>query len=64
LSAVDLFESVQFIPVGSRELQALYLRTKNPVATEFTLGQRVTLPEIAGVREAYLGVVPAKEYHV
>ena len=35
---------------------------KNPVATEFTLGQRVTPPDIAGVCEAYLGVVPAKEY--
>ena len=57
-----LFGSVAVFPIGASQLQELYLRTKNPVAAEFTLGQRVTLPTITGVREAYLGVVPASEY--
>ena len=62
LTTSGLFGSVRLGPIGAGELQALYLRTKNPIASEFTLGQRVTLPEITGVREAYLGVVPAAEY--
>jgi len=62
LEALDLFSTVELRPIGSDTLQQLYYRTKNPVEGEFSFRQRVTLPEIPGVSEAYLGVMPAPEY--
>lgn len=62
LEELTLFEDVEILPIGAQELQKLYFRTKNPVEREFIFPNRVTLPEIDGVSEAYLGVIPAKEY--
>jgi hypothetical protein len=62
LEELTLFEDVAVVPIGAQELQKLYFRTKNPVEREFIFPNRVTLPEIDGVSEAYLGVIPAKEY--
>lgn len=60
--ALDLFESVEIAPLGAKQARDLYFRTQNPVENEFTLSQKVTLPPIPGVSQAYLGVLPAKEY--
>ena len=60
--ATDQFDSVDIIPIGARQLRDLYFRTQNPVETEFTLSQKVTLPAIPGVTQAYLGIIPAKEF--
>lgn len=62
LEATEQFESVQIQPVGARQLREYYLRTQKPVEHEFVLKQKVTLPPIPGVSEAYLGIVPATEY--
>jgi hypothetical protein len=60
--ALDLFEEVEIAPLGAKQLRELYFRTQNPVENEFTLSQKVTLPPIPGVTQAYLGVLPAREY--
>jgi hypothetical protein len=57
-----LFSKVEFTPLGANEIQAAYQRSKNNVTVEFSFSSKVLLPEIEGVAEAYLGVVPAKEY--
>jgi hypothetical protein len=57
-----LFHEVRFEPLGANEVQAAYQRSKNNVTVEFSFASKVLLPEIEGVAEAYLGVVPAKEY--
>lgn len=62
LEESGLFAKVEFIPLGANEIQAAYRLSKNNVTVEFTFSSKVILPEIAGVSEAYLGVVPAKEY--
>jgi hypothetical protein len=62
LHATDLFGSVEVLPVGAAQLRDLYFLTQNPVSAEFTLAQKVTLPAIPGVTQAYLGIMPAKEY--
>jgi hypothetical protein len=62
LEGLDKFESVGIVPIGAKQLRDLYFRTRNPVANEFTLAQKITLPAIPGVTEAYLGIIPAKEY--
>jgi hypothetical protein len=58
----DRFESVDITPVGAKRLRDLYFRTRNPIANEFILTQKVTLPAIPGVSQAYLGIIPAHEY--
>ncbi|MCW2974387.1 MAG: hypothetical protein JWN72_2660, partial [Thermoleophilia bacterium] len=62
LEALDLFESVEITASGARQLRELYFATQNPVSADFTLSQKVTLPAIPGVSEAYLGVLQASEY--
>lgn len=57
-----LFGAVDFQPLGADEVQAAYLRSKNNVTVEFSFASKVLLPEIDGVNQAYLGVIPAKEY--
>lgn len=62
LEDLQLFGTVTMRPWGSAEVQAAYQRSKNNVTVEFNFTSRVTLPEIEGVSEAYLGVLPASEY--
>lgn len=62
LESSGLFTKVLFVPLGANELQAKYQRSRNNVAVEFNFANRVTLAEIDGVSESYLGVVPLSEY--
>jgi Mor family transcriptional regulator len=62
LRATGLFSDVEFNPMGADELHASYQRSKNSVSAEFTFSNKVLLPEIPGVDEAYLGVIPASEF--
>lgn len=62
LDSIGLFESVKLEPLGAIELQKLYHETKNKLSATITFQNRVTLPDIRGVSEAYLGVIPFAEY--
>jgi hypothetical protein len=62
LKATGLFRSVEFIPVGADLIQRLYNQTKNSISREFTFPLRTVIPEVAGVKESYLGVLPAKDF--
>lgn len=62
LKSLSLFSSVTVTPMGADEIQSSYQRSKNSVTTEFSFVNRVVLPEIAGVNEAYLGTVPATQF--
>jgi hypothetical protein len=62
LEESNLFSDVVFHPIGADELHTLYQATKNSISVEFNFPQRIPLPEIEGVTEAYLGVLPATEY--
>jgi AIPR protein len=62
LEATEQFEHVQIQALGAKQLRELYFRTQKPVEREFSLKQRVTLPPIPGVSEAYLGIIPATDY--
>ncbi|MES9559242.1 AIPR family protein [Streptomyces sp. NPDC007076] len=62
LKSLSLFSSVTFTAMGADEIQNSYQRSKNSVTTEFSFANRVVLPEITGVNEAYLGYVPATEF--
>ena len=62
LEDTQLFGTVLFRPWGAAEVQAAYQRSKNNVTVEFNFSSKVTLPDIEGVKEAHLGVLPASEY--
>lgn len=56
------FEKVTFEPHGASEIQRLYHETKNKLSSTITFQHRITLPDIEGILESYLGVIPFKEY--
>jgi hypothetical protein len=62
LEATEQFEAVAIDVFGAKQLRDLFFRTQKPVEREFTLKQKVTLPPIPGVTQAYLGIIPARDY--
>ena len=62
LRDTSLFSNVTLRVWGAAEVQASWKRSKNTVAVEFTFANKVTLPDIPGVKESYLGVLPLSEF--
>lgn len=62
LSATGLFSEVRVILVGTTELQRRYHQMGNSVTREIDFRRRVALPEIPGVTQAFVGVVPGTEF--
>ncbi|MEK7993511.1 MAG: AIPR family protein [Planctomycetota bacterium] len=63
LEELNIFQSPPtFEPVDARGIQQLFNRAQNALTKTITFANRVTLPAIEGVREAYLGYLPAAEY--
>jgi hypothetical protein len=62
LQSLQLFSDVRFTPVDAQALQRLYQSTQSRVAAEFQFPHRVVLPEIAGISQAYLGLLKAADY--
>lgn len=62
LESLGIFDEVLIVPYGATEIQRLYHETKNKLSTTITFQNRITLPDIVGVKEAYLGVVPFQEF--
>ncbi|MDH4161492.1 MAG: AIPR family protein [Nitrospirota bacterium] len=58
----ELFNEVSFFPLGANEIQKLYHETRNKLSATITFQNRITLPDIAGVKEAYLGILPYLEF--
>lgn len=57
-----LFQKVIFHSLGADEIQRLFHETKNKLSTTVSFQSRVTLPDIEGVSEAYLGFLPFREF--
>ena len=53
----NLFESIKFDLIGVNEIHAQYKKIGQAVTKSFEFPCRVTLPEINGVTEAYLGII-------
>jgi predicted butyrate kinase (DUF1464 family) len=51
-----LFQDVRFNPLGADEIQRFFHETKNKLSTTISFQNRITLPDIQGVTEAYLGI--------
>ena len=62
LESYNIFNKIDFFPIGATEISKLYRQTKNPNVAEFNLNDKVTLPEIKGIIEAYYGIIPFAEF--
>src|SRR6266849_159522 len=62
LKALRLFREVEFVPIDATAIQRLYRESRNSVSHEFEFAQRTVVPDIPGVNEAYVGLLPAKEF--
>jgi hypothetical protein len=61
LVASNLFRDVTFTPLGADGIQKLYRQAKNAIEREFIFENRVTIPDVPGVTQAYLGFLPVPE---
>ncbi|MEH2078269.1 MAG: AIPR family protein, partial [Nostoc sp.] len=62
LEDIQIFEKVLFHPIDADNLQNLYRLANNKISREIRFEKRTALPEIEDVREAYIGILPAREY--
>jgi hypothetical protein len=61
LTATSLFREVTFTPLGADGIQKFYRQTKNAIEREFIFENRITIPDVPGVTQAYLGFLPVPE---
>ncbi|WP_086789735.1 AIPR family protein [Crossiella equi] len=61
LDQTELFVKPRVHLLGSRELREMYQRATTAVSAEFSMEKRLSVPKIAGVEQAFLGLLPASE---
>jgi hypothetical protein len=61
LTATNLFREVTLTPLGADGIQKLYRQTQNAIEREFIFDNRITIPDVPGVTQAYLGFLPVPE---
>ena len=62
LEGTGLFRNVEFTPIDADGLQRLYRQTKNAISREFNFINKTVVPDVPGVKEAYLGFLPALDF--
>lgn len=62
LESLEYFDEVEVTLIGASELRKLYNLSKNSISREFSFSSRQDIPEIPGVKEAFVGFIPAKQY--
>jgi hypothetical protein len=62
IEALGLFRNVAFECVDAEKIQKLYRASQNSISTEIIFAKRSVIPEMPGVDQAYIGVLPATEY--
>jgi hypothetical protein len=62
LNNLGIFREVEFSPIDADAAAKLYRQTKLAIIREFDFNTRTVIPAIPGVEEAYLGLLPGKEF--
>jgi AIPR protein len=62
LEQLEYFNDVEVTLIGASELRKLYNLSKNSISREFMFSTRQDIPEIPGVKEAFVGFIPAMQY--
>lgn len=58
----NIFNKVNFVPLGAREIQKYYQDTKSGISREITFTNKTILPQIIGIEQAYIGTLDFKEF--
>ena len=64
LISENLFSNVFFTPVDADYLQRLFKATIDKIQSEIDFPDRIALPEMDGINEAYLGILPASTFYL
>lgn len=62
LFLLNIFREVDFQSVGADVLQRYYNESKNAISRDFMFVSKTVIPESKGVKEAYLGLLPIKDF--
>lgn len=62
LKAFNIFENIYFSPFGANEIGKLYRQSKSSISATFIFANKVTLPDLPGITEAYYGILPFSEF--
>jgi hypothetical protein len=62
LQKLGLFKEIKIHLIGVSELQKLALQMSNSLIREINFPRKIALPDIPGVTQAFVGVLPAKEF--
>ena len=62
LEETNLFDKVIFNVWGARELAFAYRKTKDAISSTINFYNRITIPQINGVSQAYIGLLPYREF--
>lgn len=62
LRSTNLFSDVTFNFITSEELKATYRTLSHKVTKQITFEKHTILPKIHGVKRAFIGILPCKEY--
>jgi hypothetical protein len=62
IEELGLFRRVVYECVDAGKLQKLYRESQNAITREITFTQRTVIPEIPGVDQAYIGLLPGPEF--
>jgi hypothetical protein len=62
VQGLGLFGSVTVDCLGADQIQRLYRESQTTVSTEIVFADRTVIPEIPGVEQAYMGLLPAGQF--
>lgn len=62
LNETGQFRDVEFIAVGADGVQKRYQQSRYAISAEFTFANRITVPDVPDVPEAYVGFLPWTEF--
>jgi len=62
LKSLNIFRKVEFECFGAERIHQLYRLSKNAIRREIVFTDRTVLPDLPGVEQAYLGLLPTTEF--
>lgn len=57
-----LFNKINVEPIDKSKIIDLYKKASNPISAEFEFSEKVEIKDIIGIEEAFIGLVPFREF--
>ena len=62
LKSLNYFSEVEYLPIDLNRLMTIYKELNNSIIREVVIAKNISFPEIADAKQAYLGLIPMREY--